>query len=393
MKKILSGLFKYHLIPIILSILLIYCLNAVASRYIVIGNAAETEIVSGVAVSERGMFNNCTKKQAEIELMGSLQDKSKLSVFGSSELQDLPYSCFLFLPDSMGIKTTGFGHAYHQNLSIACELLAAGDKLNGANVCVILSPGWFESEGTNIEAFLEFVRPNFIRSIVHNPSIPKKDKLHIANYVHDHFSDINDPSNELIYLNSMSMYENKKWIPNTFEKYSLQRLKKVEYRVTSKKTGKKTPFPVDWELTKNRLQQEFLKTCTNNSIYVDSFYYTTYLLKDGKFSKSKMDPVELGDEFNDFKLVVEILKRHHCNATFVLQPLNPYNYDDLSQFDHVRSQIKSELKKAGFPLLDMYVTNTKEYTPGILKDIMHPSNRGWMEINAFLTDHYKKLYE
>lgn len=394
MRKILPGILKHHLIPVIFSCILIYCLDKIGSQFIEGDCISQTIHISGAAVSERGMFDNCSREQAEIELMGSLQNKHKLTVFGSSELQENPYSCFNFLPDSIGIPTTAFGHAYHQNLSVACELLAAGSKLDGANVCVILSPGWFESEGTNIEAFLEFVRPNFIRSIVHNLSIPKKDKLHVANYVHNHFSDINNPSNELIYLNNMSMYESKKWLPNTFEKYSLCRLKNVEYQVTLPKTPKKHGLPpVNWELTKKRLQQEFLKTCTNNSIYVDSSYYTTYLLKDGKYSKSIMKPLELGDEFNDFKLVVEILKRHHCNATFVLQPLNPYNFDDLDQFDHVKSAIKSELKKAGFPLLDLYVNSTREYIPGMLKDIMHPGDRGWMDINEFLTNHYKKLYE
>lgn len=396
MKKILSGLFKYHLVPIIFSLFLIYCLNAVGSRFIVNGSAPETEIITGTASSERGMFDNCSERQAQIELIGSLQNKKKLTVFGSSEFQSLPYSCFFFLPDSIGIKTTGFGHAYHQNLSIACELLAAGDQLNGANVCVILSPGWFQTEGTNIEAFLEFVRPEFIRSIIHNPSIPESNKLHLAKYVHDHFGDINDPSKELIYLNSMSIYANNKWVPNTFNEYSLQKIKKVKYRVASLdghgRNGKGPRFD-SWEITKKRLQQEFLRSCTNNSIYVDSSYYSTYLLQDGEYKKSKTDPIALGDEFNDFKLVVEILKRHKCNATFILQPLNPYHFEGLKEFDEVRARIKSELNQANFPFLDLFVTTPKKYTPGILKDIMHPSDRGWMDMNAFLTDHYKKLYE
>lgn len=394
MKKILTGLFSYHLVPIILSLFLIYCLTAVVSRFLVNDLAPKTEIISGVASSERGVLDNCSQKQAQIELIGSLQNKEKLTIFGSSELQSLPYTCYFFLPDSIGIKTTGFGHAYHQNLSIACELLAAGDKLNGANVCIILSPGWFQTEGTNIEAFLEFVRPEFIRSIIHNPSIPKSNKVHLAKYVHDHFGDINDPSKELIYLNSMSIYENNSWFPNTFQEYSLKKIKKVVYKVTSAQFAKPSHHkPFDWNKTKKRLQAEFLRSCTNNSIYVDSAYYSTYLLADGNYKKSKVDPIELGAEFNDFKLVVEILKRHKCNATFILQPLNPYHYDGLNAFDQVRAQIKSELSKSGFPFLDLFVTNQKEYTPGILKDIMHPSDRGWMDINVFLTDHYKKLYE
>jgi len=394
MKRILAGILKYHLFPITISLLLIYGLDTLGSKFLAEDGMPETEVVSGVSKSERGMFNNCSKRQAQIELIGSLQDKYKLTIFGSSELQDLPYSCFFFLPDSIGIKTTAFGHAYHQNLSIACELLAAGDHLNGANVCVILSPGWFQSEGTNIEAFLEFVRPDFLRSIIHNESIPERDKLHIAQYVRDHFSDISNPSKELTYLNDLSVYKKIPWFFRTFMLYSRSTVKNVRYDVVSDdQRFIKSKNTVDWNKTKLRLQQEFFKTCTNNHSFVDSSYYKQYLLVEGKQIEAPIEPVEIGNEFEDFKLVVEILARHKCKATFVLQPLNPYVYSELENFNTVRLEIKKELSKYNFPLLDLFVTNTKEYTPGILKDVMHPSNRGWMEMNEFLTKQYKHLYE
>jgi single-strand DNA-binding protein len=38
-----------------------------------------------------------------------LTNKNKLTLFGSSELQSLPYSAFYFLPDSAGIPVTAFG--------------------------------------------------------------------------------------------------------------------------------------------------------------------------------------------------------------------------------------------------------------------------------------------
>ncbi|MNJ84368.1 hypothetical protein D3C87_18190 [compost metagenome] len=393
MRKILLGLISYHLIPIAISLILLFFADYLVSGGFEAESHKET-VVSGVSESVRGSFSNCTKKQAEIELMGSLQSKDKLTVLGSSELQDLPYTCYYFLPDSLGIKTTGFGHAYHQNLSIACELLAAGDRLNNANVCVILSPGWFQTEGTNIEAFLEFVRPNFLRSIIHDSSIPEQNKLHIANYVWDYFKDINNPSRELLYFRNMWTCKRKGVTSKSFTSYTLSQIEKVKYAVTVKQPQLTKPAKVfQWEKTKDRLQKEFLKTCTNNNIYVDSFYFKEYLLVDGVYEKSRMQPLSPGREFEDFKLVVEILKRHNCHATFVLQPYNPHHQDDLSQFNPVRNLIKKELTKAGFPLLDLYVTDTKSYTPGILKDIMHPGDRGWMEINWFLAKHYKKLHE
>ncbi len=382
----------YHLIPIIISLFLLYFLDHSVLKDFSTGKHKEI-LISGVSESVCGNFSNCIEKQAEIELIGSLQSKDKLTVLGSSELQSLPYSCYFFLPDSLGIKTTGFGHAYHQNLSIACELLAAGDHLNNANVCVILSPGWFQTEGTNIEAFLEFVRPNFLKSILHNSSIPEQNKLHIAHYVWDHFKEINNPSRELLYLRNMWANKRLGVSSQSMMSYSLSRIEKVKYDITIEqpKLTRQEWKLSQWKKTKDRLQKEFLLTCKNNNIYVDSIYFKKYLLVNGVYKKTRMQPVVPGREMEDFKLVVEILKRHHCRATFVLQPYNPYSQDDLSQFNPVRTMIKQELAKAGFPLLDMYVTDTKSYLPGILKDVMHPGDRGWMEINWFLAKQYGRL--
>jgi D-alanyl-lipoteichoic acid biosynthesis protein DltD len=393
MKIILQGLFKYHVIPIVISVAVVFFLDWAIVK--VEKNASfKTEMLSGTAVSDRGLIPNCSEKNGEIELIGSLQNPNKLSVFGSSELQETNYAAYIFLPDSLGLRTTAFGHAYHQNLSIACELLAAGEHLNGANVCIILSPGWFEGEGTNIEAFLEFVRPNFLKRIIHDKTIPKEEKLRIAHFVSDHYSDVNNPSKELTYLRNMSVQEKYGCLPQGFLMYAKNHIPNVEYKVVSniKKKQPLNPF-FNWVKAKKRIQGEILKSFGNNSIYVDSAYFTQYLLRDGKYVGDKMEEINPVNEFEDFKMVVDILKRHHCKATFIIQPLNPYHFADLHQFNATKVKIKSELAKAKFPVLDLYVTSKKEYTPGILKDVMHPSDFGWMEINEFLVKQYPNLHE
>ncbi|WP_294670186.1 D-alanyl-lipoteichoic acid biosynthesis protein DltD [uncultured Fluviicola sp.] len=395
MKKILPGLFKYHLIPIAISLGVVYLLNFLVISFYKPDKTPERIVLSGIASGERGSFADFYNKQTEIELIGSLSDKKKLTIFGSSELQGELYSSYFFLPDSIGLPTIAFGHEHHQNLSIACELLAAGDKLEGANVCVILSPGWFETEGTNIEAFLEFVRPNFLRRIIHDPSIPLSNKLRVADFVRDFYSDINNPSVELTYLKNMSLYGRYSWLPGKFNDLPLDLIPHVEYEITS---GPKTLKPTErkffsWAASKKRMETEFLKTCRNNSAYVDSAYYVENLLKDGKHKRGRMIPASSEREFEDFQLVVEILKRHHCKASFILQPLNPYHFRYMYRFTETQKKIKQEVAKAGFSILDMYVIDKSRYVPGTLKDVMHPGNRGWMEMNEFLVKQYRNMYE
>ncbi|WP_343632160.1 D-alanyl-lipoteichoic acid biosynthesis protein DltD [Fluviicola sp.] len=395
MKKILPGLFKYHLIPIAISLGVLYLLNFLLATYYRPAQKPEHIVVSGTAGYERGIIADFYNKQTEIELIGSLSDKQKLTIFGSSELAlGEAYSSYYFMPDSIGIPTIAFGHAYHQNLSIACELLAAGDNLNGANVCIILSPGWFETEGTNIEAFLEFVRPDFLRRIIHDPSIPLSNKLRVADFVRDFYSDINNPSVELTYLKNMSLYGRYSWMPGKFNELPLNIIPHVDYQVVSApKKLEKAKRTVDWASAKKRTEQDFLKTCRNNSSYIDSAYYVDNLLKNGTYRRGKVEPDKSDREFEDFQLVVEILKRHHCKATFVLQPLNPYHFDYMYRFTPIQKRIRQELSRAHFPLLDMYRTDKSRYVPGTLKDIMHPGNRGWIEVSEFLVKRYRHLYE
>ena len=63
-------------------------------------------------------------------------------------------------------------------------------------------------------------------------------------------------------------------------------------------------------------------------------------------------------------------------------------YTNLSEFKPVISKIERELNKANFPFLNLFVYSEEEYIPGFLDDIMHPSNRGWMDMNEFLVKQY-----
>lgn len=391
MKSFINRFIFQHLIPLFAAIGVLYLIDSALVGKLHF-SAQKTIEITGTANNLRGHHANCELPQSEIELIGSLTNKNKLTLFGSSELQSLPYSAFYFLPDSAGIPVTAFGHAFQQNLSIACQLLAAGENLRNANVCILLSPGWFESEGTNIEAFLEFVRPNFLRRIIHDPNIPEREKDHLAAFVYTHFDEIDNPTPELIYFKQRFL--STKW--NNYPK-SLTSLvspvKKVKYNISQNyqfESINKTKN-IGYKNIECRIKTNFLNTTQNNSLWVDSTYYSTYLLKEGKYVPGKMEPLSSSNEWNDFELVLSILKRYNCNASFVLQPLNPRHYSGLDNFIPTEKRIETALKKAQFPLLNMFVTSKEEYQEPTLKDIMHPNDLGWMKINAFLIKNYQHV--
>ncbi len=393
MKTFLSGLFRYHLVPVIAAVVVLIGIDTLyADTFSKVRQPAETITVKGEASYTRSALSNCETTRAEIELIASLGNHDKLTIMGSSEIQNVPYAPYYFLPDSAGIPTTAFGHAYHQNLSIACELLAAGDQLEGANVCILLSPGWFESGGTNIEAFLEFVRPNFLRRIIHDQSIPEKEKMRIARYVYNHFDEINHPSAELIFFKEMYLRNKLGGYPQSL-KSPVSMIKKVRYEITPAYDVRsvRVDTSLDFGKIKARLDSTFLSACKNNSMYVDSSYYATYLVRDGEYRPGKMKPVRDREELEDFFMVADILKRYNCKATFVLQPLNPFHYKGLDHLEWIRQEITEKLKSCNFPFLDLYVTDPDDYKVLFLQDIMHPGNRGWMEVNEFLIENYKHV--
>ena len=99
-----------------------------------------------------------------------------------------------------------FGHAYHQSFSIYCELLAMQKYLKGSKICIFLSPGWFESEGTNIEAFLEFATPNLLERIIKDEGITLVEKKGIGNYLHRNKYLIASPGRRINYFINLFEY-------------------------------------------------------------------------------------------------------------------------------------------------------------------------------------------
>lgn len=347
-------------------------------------------------------------EQAELDLMASLKNPDQLTLFASSELVDEPYCSFNYLPDSLGFPVLAIGHAHHQCLSILAELMAGRDYLNDAKVCIVLSPGWFESAGTNAEAFLEFVRPNFLDRIWLDSKIKKSYKIHLGAFIHKNkpvFTSISPEMDRFLNLYRMDNQLNsgsaqpletfeyqlvqtaKKSFPESFNK-----IKKIEYDFELSPKLTRSDYS-NFEKDAIAAKEDVLGRFSNNSIFVDSNYYTTYISdQNGKHLPGSMDIIDLvrNDELEDLKMLLTFLKEQKVNCSFVMQPLNPYHYTNMEVNTVAMEKIIGLVKKSGFPLLNLYVDKKEQYEPAILKDIMHFSDYGWMKVNQFLQNTYGK---
>ncbi|MFA7273723.1 MAG: D-alanyl-lipoteichoic acid biosynthesis protein DltD [Crocinitomicaceae bacterium] len=345
-------------------------------------------------------------EKAELDLMASLKNRNQLTLFASSELVDEPYCSLNYLPDSLGFPVLAIGHAHHQCLSILAELMAGREYLNDAKVCIVLSPGWFESAGTNAEAFLEFVRPNFLDRIWLDSKIKKSYKIHLGAFIHKNknvFTSISPEMDRFLNLYRMDKQLNssgaqpietfeyqlvqtaKKTFPESFNK-----IKKIEYDFALAPKLMRSDYS-NFEKDAIAAKKDVLGRFSNNSIFVDSNYYTTYISdQNGKHLPGNMDIIELAanDEFEDLKMLLTFLKEQKVNCTFVMQPLNPYHYTNMEINTEAMEKIIGLVKKTGFPLLNLYVNKKEQYEPAILKDVMHFSDYGWMKVSQFLQNTY-----
>ena len=106
--------------------------------------------------------------------------------------------------------------------------------------------------------------------------------------------------------------------------------------------------------------------------------------------KVKSIPHKNNQEFQDLKMVVKLLKENNCEVSFVMQPLNPYYYENIENFRSIMDSIENLMIRNGLEknYLNLFVTEQDKYTPGILKDVMHFSEYGWMTVNKFLYERH-----
>lgn len=357
---------------------------------------AQEKTVEGRQGKTNGWYANLSEgDQAEIDYLASIKSDEQLTVFGSSEFSNSPYCPYHFLTDSFGIQTLGIGHAYHQNFSILIELLAADQFLNGANITVVLSLSWFETDGTNPSAFIEFAKPNFLKTIMHNTEVPIIYKSYIGKYIYQHEGEILGITNDMLafrdiylknegnflqkgkanlreYLNRFAPIFEVNFIPEPVNRNMVKRY-------------------VDYTLLASELQSQFESEVTNNNLYVQNDYYEKYLLdKNGNERIGSIDKIDLLDneEWEDFKLLVAYLKAKKSKVSFIIQPSNPYYYPNLDRYNELIDSITYRLDQNQIPYLNMHVNTKEDYEPGVLKDVMHLGSYGWMKINMFLEKQY-----
>lgn len=386
------GSFYRHVISAIIGLGISYLLIIIFIHYNEIKINKSTKIIKGEKTSIKGLLGNLTiSENDEIQLIGSLKDKNGVTFIGSSELDSVsPYSPCNFLTDSFNIRFNSFGHAFQQSFAVLCQLLALKEYIPNSKICFIISPGWFETEGTNMEAFVTFAKPNFLKRIIKDETIPLVYKIAIGKYLHNNYNLIENPNNEIDYFINIYKFHD---IPilNTYLYNKNNEFENVKYKITKNATTDFNLKKIKWDLIKDSLQNNFVSNIKTNKCFIRDDYYKEYILrKDGTVKKGKFYRMYefSNQELKDFELLINFLKENNVNASFMIQALNPYHIEHLDRFNPILNRIIDKLNKAKFPFINQFVDNKNDYKPGTLIDIMHTGDFGWMDINKFILNTY-----
>lgn len=405
----------FHFIPIIIAGIIIYLIfnSGTADFYLFPEKTKRTEIK--FPEKQSGYFSNYGEGyQTESDLCFALANKS-IVVFGSSELAESSVALpFNFIPSHTGYPTVGIGHAGNQCLCMLTQLCALSDYIESAKIVFIVSPGWFKGEaayGTSTELFLEYNSNRFLINILLSAKLPEQFKNYIFKYVAENMKNINAPNTALrlmfnTYESDVNLIKHISYIPllkwnqfllnseihlheslfkNGFEKVSIHLPEKSN--LSNSKNNQFKYQSLNWDSLYSISKLNAQSSATNNNMGVYDDYYNQNIK--GKY-RQKIPSVGTRNnkELQDFKMLLDFLKYYKTNASFIIQPLNPHYYSNLSDMDVVVNEIEKEIIQHQFDYINLFTSDTIEYEKALLKDIMHMGDYGWYKMNQFVIDKY-----
>lgn len=349
----------------------------------------------------RYIYNFHHDKFLEEEFLKQPADSPVIYLLGSSELTSAT-SCvsYQFISDHFPVKVMGVGHEGNQCFSMYCQLLANAEKLKGAPLVIILSPGWFEAKparGTTSVVFLEYNSEKFMRNVL-NADVDDAFKAYACAVISKFYDELNAPAAayrmaNARHLASKSFYHQLWWAPIQTWQEGCDIVKDPSNFYTLLRYEKQSAFVVrpaactlNWEDLMQHAKIKTLSKATNNALGIENEYYTQYI--HGKTGKIQKVDAANNTELQDFKMLVQLLKSKKANASFIISPLNPFYFTHLAQLQPTVDAISGALDKNKFPYLNLFSSDTTAYDKALLSDVMHMSDYGWLQVDQFIVKNY-----
>lgn len=349
--------------------------------------------------------------QAWTAIKNTLSQPDHVLLMGSSELtSDDPKQVkpFSFLNEHSPYTVLAVGHAGNQALSMFTQLMAVHRVLKASNIVIILSPIWYQgtnAAGTHLDVFLEYATQDALKNILADTAIPEKYKSYLFDYIAREFPKIMSPTPEL----KMMSYKHYK-AKNIFFSGAYSPL--IAYNSLLSKTSglnnetwnepwsgnskvdqllpetTQRKDEIKWDSLYTQAIKHHSENSSSNNWGIQDEYYRNYV--HGTHGLVKTVPMRANRELKDLTILVDLLSYYKASPIFIMQSVNPFYYEKLDKFKVVDDSISKIIARADFPYFNMMEYDTTHYENGILTDVMHLGEYGWLKVNRFILENLLK---
>jgi D-alanine transfer protein len=362
-------------------------------------------------------YDNIQLYPSELRIRRALHTGRSIVIVGSSEmhrsfLRAIPYR---FFGNEVGYPAIGLGTAGNQSFSIAMQLAAMRQDLYNAKLVIMVSPSWFQGNfagGTPSGAFLQFVPERLLYRTWFDKDVPQEFKDELGDYVVDHYKDFASPASilKLIYYNRRARLNPVRAVfdsPFIALNASYTGLKQsvmnglYDYQLASAPFGLRqiadtTDAPIeqgaprnpDWDQLMADALKRFSETSTNNRYAVENRVFADYVREKHFITPAKIVRGRENKELEQFRSLLSLLKNRRNKPFFVIQPLNPFIYPNLPDFDPTMAAVEGELQRAGMPYLNLYASARAQYVKGMLTDNAHLGDYGWYIVDRAIYEYF-----
>lgn len=383
---------KYLFGPIILALVLFAGVVFVPVSWVVKLVPADRLAESATSL-EPNMFQG-TYLQSEM-----LKRSTYVPIYGSSELSrwDPFHPSNYFETNNATFTPYLIGKGGMTSIIHDVNFATHADQLKNKQMVIIVSPQWFVKYGTDEQHFA----PNYSSLQAYQLPFNKEVNEQVKRKLMQRLMTYNAVKNDPILYQLYDAYLNdKKVMFNTLSvpaKAYISILEKKDLYFTllkDKPTNRHQSDEVKdktWEELKAQADSYGEKRTQHSKFYIDDKVYNhkKHYIKSME-GKNKGHSYAESPEYDDFQLMLDILKEAEAKPLFVIIPVNGAYYDYTGFTEKGRqdyyTRIKKQINDSGFTYADY---SDHEYDPYFMRDTIHIGWKGWV----YLDEDMKKFLE
>ncbi|MEW5570341.1 D-alanyl-lipoteichoic acid biosynthesis protein DltD, partial [Rossellomorea marisflavi] len=263
------------------------------------------------------------------------------------------------------------------------------DQLQQKQMVIIVSPQWFVKNGTDENHFAPNYSALQAMDLPSNSFIDEDTKTKLMKRMMSYNTVKNDTLVYELYdaylHDKTATYQGLSAVSNLYGKllekkdlyYSLFTISSAQRNASNKVEGQ------SWESLMKMADRTGERRTQHSRFNIDDKVYKKQAREiAAKKGKNKDHSYGVSKEYDDFQLLMDVLKQSKAEPLFVILPVNG-EYYDYTGFpkkgrDDYYKRITAQIADNGFPYTDY---SDHEYDPYFLKDTIHIAWKGWVYLD------------